>query len=375
VLAEEARWDSREFLHKLRLAQGGRLTRAALVLLARPEAAAWLDEQRPRLSWVLQDHEGQIVAHRHFELPLLLAIDALVACIRFIDVPLLPPGQLAPLNLPNYDDWVLREALHNCIAHQDYALGGRVRVTESPSALTFFNLGRFLPGSVERVLKGLQPEHRYRNACLTDAMVELDLIETINSGVPKMFRVQRERFFPLPDFTLEIDPPSVAVRVHGKVIDPNYVHALMHDRSITLEQAIQLDRVQKGQRVDAGSAKSLRARGLVEGRLSRLTVSATVAALTGHEVEYVDQSGLDDEHFKALVLKLLATGLQPRAKIDALLLRKLPGSMSTDSERKDYVRRLLQEMREAGLIVNVGKATRGARWARAPEAGSTGRQS
>ena len=241
-----------------------------------------------------------------------------------------------------------------------------MRVTESPSALTFFNLGRFLPGSVERVLKGLQPEHRYRNACLTDAMVELDLIETINSGVPKMFRVQRERFFPLPDFTLESEPPSVAVRVHGKVIDPNYVRALMHDRSITLEQAIQLDRVQKGQRLNAGSAKSLRARGLVEGRLSRLTVSATVAALTGYEVEYVDQSGLDDEHFKALVLKLLATGPQPRAKIDALLLRKLPGSMSTDGERKDYVRRLLQEMREAGLIVNVGKATRGARWARPP---------
>jgi ATP-dependent DNA helicase RecG len=133
--------------------------------------------------------------------------------------------------------------------------------------------------------------------------------------------------------------------------------------------------VQKGQRIDAESAKGLRARGLVEGRLSRLTVSATVAALTGHEVEYVDQRGLDDEHFKALVLKLLATGPQPRTKIDALLLRKLPGSLPTDGERKDYVRRLLQEMREAGHIVNVGKATRGARWARAALPGSTGRQS
>ena len=363
VLAELARWDEREFMRHLRLAQGDRITRAGLVLQGRPESAPLLEGPRPRLSWVLQDHEDQIVAHKHFELPLLLAIDALVSCVRIVDVPLLPPGQLAPLNLPNYDGWVLREALHNCIAHQDYGLGGRVRVTETPSTLSFFNLGAFLPGSVERVLRGQQPEQRYRNACLADAMVELDLIETINSGVPKMFRVQRERFFPLPDYTLEPDPPSVSVKVYGKLIDKNYVHALMLDSSITIEQAIHLDRVQKGLKIDADAAKALRARGLVEGRLTRLTVSAGVAALTGQEVEYVNQRGLDDEHFKALVLKLLDTGPQPRAKIDALLLRKLPGKLATDADRKDYVRRLLQEMREAALIVNVGRATRGARWA------------
>ncbi|MFO1218842.1 MAG: putative DNA binding domain-containing protein [Burkholderiaceae bacterium] len=364
VLAEEALWDDREFVHRLRLAQDGSLTRAALLLLGRPEAAMLLAGPRPRLTWLLVDHAGQEAAQpRHFGLPLLLAIDALVDCIRIVDVPLLPPGQLAPLNLPNYDDWVLREALHNCIAHQDYTQGGRVRVCESPSTLTFFNLGAFLPGSVERVLMAQQPEHRYRNACLADAMVELDLIETINSGLPKMFRIQRQRFFPLPDFTLANDPPSVSVRIHGKVIDPNYVRALMSDRDITLEQAIQLDRVQKGLPIDAMQAKALRARGLVEGRLSRLTVSASVAALTGNEVEYVERRGLDEDHFKALVRKLLATGPQPRSKIDALLLPKLPGVLAIEAERRDYVRRLLQSMRESGLIVNVGKRTRGAQWA------------
>ena len=363
VLTELGRWTDREFVHQLRLARGGRLLRAALVLLGTPAAALLLGGPRPRLTWVLQDHTGQIMSHRHFELPLLTAIDALVACIRIIDVPLLPPGQLAPLHLPNYDDWVLREALHNCVAHQAYEFGGRVRLTESPSTLTFFNLGAFLPGTVARVLQAQQPEQRYRNACLADAMVELDLIETINSGVPKMFRVQRERFFPLPDFDLGHEPDSVSVCVHGKVIDSNYVRALMLDSSLTLEQAIQLDRVQKGLRIDAAAAQSLRARGLVEGRLSRLTVSAAVAAMTGSEVDYVDHSGLEGEHFKALVRKLLITGPQPRTKIDALLLRKLPGTLPSHAARKVYIQRLLQEMREAGQIVNVGKATRGARWA------------
>jgi ATP-dependent DNA helicase RecG len=366
VLAEERRWDDREFVRRLRLAQGDRLTRAAVVLLGSAESVPQLDGVQPRLTWVLEDHEGNVAAPRHFELPLLLAIDALVDCVRIHEVPLLPPGQLAPLLMPNYDNWVLREALHNCVAHQDYTLGGRVRMTESPAALTFFNLGLFLPGSVERVLLKRQPEHRYRNACLAHAMVELDLIETINSGVPKMFRVQRERFFPLPDFEFASDPPSVSVRIHGKVIDANYVKALMGDSGITLEQAIHLDRVQKGQPIDAAAAKALRARGLVEGRLSRLSVSAGVAVLTGAEVDYVNHRGLDDDYFRALVLKLLATGPQPRRKIDALLLSKLPGRLATAQERKEHVRRLLKEMRLAGTIVNVGKPTRGALWALPP---------
>jgi len=367
VLAHEAAWSDREFVRALRLARGDRLTRAAIVLLGKAEAVPVLDGAHPRLTWVLEDERGQPAAPRHFEPPLLMAIDALVGCIRIVEVSLLPPGQLAPLLLPNYDDWVLREALHNCVAHQDYSLGGRVRVSESAAALTFFNLGAFLPGSVERLLLERRHEHRYRNSCLTHAMVELDLVETINSGVPKMFRIQRERFFPLPDFEFADDPPSVSVRIHGKVIDAKYVRALMLDPGITLEQAMQLDRVQKGLSIDAAAAKALRARGLVEGRLSRLAVSAGVAAITGGEVDHVNRRGLDDDYFKALVLKLLALGPQPRRKIDGLLLPKLPGHLETDLQRQGYVRRLLREMRQAGAIVNVGKATRGALWALPPK--------
>jgi ATP-dependent DNA helicase RecG len=358
-----AHWDDQQFVHQLRLAVDGKLTRAALVLLGAPTAVAWLSGPTPRLTWVLSDHQGNPESHQHFELPLLLAIDGLVDRIRVYEVALLPPGQLAPLNLPNYDAWVLREALYNCVAHQDYAQGGRIRVTETPGTLTFFNLGTFLPGSIDRVLAGRQPEQRYRNACLANAMVELDLIETLNSGVPKMFRKQRERYFPMPDFELGSDPDSVSVRIHGKVLDLNYVRTLMQRSNLSLEVAILLDRVQKGIAIDAAAAKELRAQGLVEGRLSRLTVSSLVAGWSGAEVEYVRTSGLDDAHFHALICKLLMTGPQPRRKIDALLVDKLPDSLKGTVARRARVRQLLQTLRDRGDIVNVGKATRGAIWA------------
>lgn len=351
-----------DWLHGLRLAVDGKLTRAALVLLGKPEAATCLGGPTPRLTWVLTDHLGEIQTHRHFDLPLIMAMDQLVARLRIIEVNLLPPRQTAPLNLPNYDSWVIREALHNCIAHQDYAQGGRVRVTEAPDSLTFFNLGSFLPGSVERVLGSRQPEQRYRNACLANAMVELDLIETLNSGLPKMFRVQKERFFPLPDFEFGQAPDSVSVRIYGKTLDEKYVHALMSATDLSLEDAILLDRVQKGQPLETEQIKRLRAKKLVGGRGSKIFISAQMAVATGQEVSYVNHKGLDAKHYKGLVLDLLALGAQPRRKINDLLLSKLPASIDGDVRRKEYIKNLLQEMARDQQIENAGGATRAAKW-------------
>lgn len=351
-----------DWLHGLRLAVNGKLTRAALILLGKPEAAAFLDGPTPRLSWLLTDHAGDIQTHQHFDLPLVIAIDQLVSKLRIIVVNLLPPRQTAPLNLPNYDDWVIREALHNCIAHQDYAQGGRVRVTEAPDSLTFFNLGSFLPGSVDRVLNHQQPEHRYRNACLANAMVELDLMETLNSGLPKMFRLQKERFFPLPDFEFGHSPDSVSVRIYGKTLDEKYVHALMSATNLPLEDAILLDRVQKGHPLAADQAKHLREKNLIGGRGTKISISAQVAVATGQEVNYVNNKGLDPKYYKARVLELLALGSQSRPKINELLLSQLPASIQGDSRRKEYIKNLLQEMAREQQIENVGGATRSAKW-------------
>jgi ATP-dependent DNA helicase RecG len=88
-----------------------------------------------------------------------------------------------------------------------------------------------------------------------------------------------------------------------------------------------------------------------------------VASATGREAEYVEVTGLDNQHFRALVLKLLALGPQPRAKINRLLLDKLPASIAGDQKRRDFIKALLQEMVRQGEIENIGGATRAARWA------------
>ncbi|MCD6485705.1 MAG: hypothetical protein J7K35_00030 [Syntrophobacterales bacterium] len=90
---------------------------------------------------------------------------------------------------------MIREVIRNCIAHQDYELGGRINVVENPAGLIFTNAGSFLPGSVEQVIGQDAPQEIYRNPFLAEAMVQLNMIDTQGGGIKKMFMLQMEHFF------------------------------------------------------------------------------------------------------------------------------------------------------------------------------------
>jgi ATP-dependent DNA helicase RecG len=81
-------------------------------------------------------------------------------------------------------------------------LKGRINVVEYPEQLIFSNVGDFIPGSVENVIAKNSPPELYRNPFLSNAMVHLNMIDTIGGGIRKMFEKQKQRFFPLPDYDL-----------------------------------------------------------------------------------------------------------------------------------------------------------------------------
>lgn len=86
-----------------------------------------------------------------------------------------------------------------------------------------------------------------------------------------------------------------------------------------------------------------------------------VAVATEQEVAYLNHKGLDSKHYKGLVLGLLALGPQPRAKINAMLLPKLPAAIALSSQ-KTFIKNLLQDMVREQLIENAGGATQAALW-------------
>jgi ATP-dependent DNA helicase RecG len=358
IRAEVASWDDVTLLNKALVTKQGRITRSALLLLGKDEAAHFLAPADIKISWVLRDANNNTVTSVPFGMPFLLATERVYARIRNVTLDHMPDGTLFPTPVPQYDPWVLREALHNCVAHQDYLLGGKINVVEHPDRLVLSNLGQFMPESVEWMLKHQSPPEHYRNQWLINGMIRLRMIEQAGSGIRRMFATQRQRLFPLPDYVFghtAQSQPRVELTLQGQVLDPKFTRVLMTRSDLTLAQVLLLDRVQKGQAITPEEVKTLRALGLIEGRAPKVFISAKVADVAGQKAKYIHNRGLDDSYYQQLVLDYLKKyGKATRADLDALVIAKLPDVLD-GPQRTNKVKNLIQGMRRAQLIELRGK--------------------
>ena len=373
IRTEAKGWDIPTLLNKARITKQGRITRSALLLLGHDEAAHFLAPADAKISWILRDAKNQVTTSQHFGVPFLLSSEALFKRVRNVPVEYMSDGTLFPTPVPQYDAWVIREALHNCVAHQDYRLGGKINVVEFPDRLIFANLGSFIPPSVEWMLDHQSPPEHYRNQWLIDGMVRLRMIDQIGSGIRRMFVTQRERFFPLPDYVIDPDSqamPRIEVSISGKILDAKYTQALMKRPDLDLRQVILLDSVQKHQRITPEEAKRLRAEKLIEGRSPHYYISAKVADWAGQKARYIRNRALDDEYYRRLIVEYLQKFKRARRQeLDDLLLPKLSEVLAPE-QKQHKVRNLIQSLRRDGVIRNSG--TRGEPvWVVADDSGFT----
>lgn len=354
-------WDILTLLNKAHLTKQGRITRSALLLLGKDESSHLLAPYQPKLTWALRDENNVTRDSLHFGPPWLLSTEKLAACVHNIMLEHMPDGSLFPTAIRRYDSWVMREALHNCIAHQDYGLKGKINVIEHPDRLVFSNLGQFLPPSVEWMLEHQSPPEHYRNQWLIDGMIRLRMIDQAGSGIRRMFETQRDRFFPLPDYLLDRTQeglPRVEVTVGGNVLDVNYTRLLMQRSDLSLKQVLLLDKVQKKRPISADEVKALRADKLIEGRAPNFFVSAKVAGWVGNKASYIHNRGQDNDYYQKLVIDYIKQyGQATRQEIDSLLLPKLPDVLNT-TQKAHRVRNLIQAMRRDGLIHPEGPRAR-----------------
>lgn len=195
-LAEEVdQWEDVTFLNKAKVLINGEITRTAILLLGKPESDHHLLPAVARISWILKDDDNIEVDYEHFGPPFLLNVNEVLLKIRNLKYRYLPNNTLFPTEVNQYDSYVIREALHNCIAHQDYELQSKVIVVEKPDELLFVNRGSFIPRSVELVIAQDAPQEFYRNKFMTDAMVNLNMIDTIGSGIKKDVLVTTKTLF------------------------------------------------------------------------------------------------------------------------------------------------------------------------------------
>lgn len=357
LVQEAKQWDIATFLNKAKLTINGQITRAAILLLGKAESSHFLNPASATITWILKDRDGLERDYQHFGCPLLLGVDEVFHKIRPLKYRYMKEGTLFPEEVEQYDPYIIREALNNAIAHQDYELGGKITLVEfEDGRLCFSNVGQFIPGSVESVIQTDAPESRYRNRFLTDAMVNLNMIDTIGSGIRKMFLIQKKRFFPLPEYDLKDN--RVQVTVIGRVVDMAYARKLAEYPNLTLEDILLLDRVQKRKPLTDDQAKYLKSLGLIEGRKPNFHISAQIANHSGERMQYIHNRALDDQYYKELILAYLEKfGTAKRVDINGLVLDKLPNVLD-ETQKYNKVKNLLQALKQKGLIESEGKSWR-----------------
>lgn len=343
-------WDDVTFLNKARITKKGKITNTAILLLGKPESEHLISPAIARIRWILKDSNGNERDYSIETCPFVLAVSRIFSKIRNLKYRYMNPAllELVPDELETYDPFTIREALNNAIAHQDYSYHGMINVIEHEARLIFSNVGGFIPDNIHNVLQNDAPEERYRNPFLVGAMVELKMVDTIGSGIRRMFNLQKQRFFPMPDY--DFSDNKVKLTIVSKVLDMDYAALLAKDHSLNLMEMELLSRIQMHRNLTDYEIAYLRKRKLVEGRKNALYVAKTVASNIGKKADYTKNKGLDDKYYKDLLSKFIKQHKKvSRKDVDELLLTKLPEAL-TEKQKITKIGHLLSALKKAGVI-------------------------
>ena len=350
---EVAAWPLKTFLDRAYLTRNGRITRAALLLVGKELSAHLLSPNIAQLVWKLV---GEEQANEIFYPPYVLATSALYSRIRNVQIRWVVQGTLQSTEVPKYKERMVLEALHNCIAHQDYSQNARVTVTEYVDRLVLENRGSFYDGKPEDYILGERSPSSYRNPQLVKAMRELNMIDTMGYGIHQMYADQRKRYLPLHDY--DLSDRSVRMTIYGHVVDEAYSSLLVKRPDLSLEDVCLLDRIQKHLVITAAAVAHLRREGLIEGRMPHPHISAIVAEATGRQAEYMRKKELPGSRYRAMLIDYIGrfNGLT-RRQINEYMIPEIRGELSNE-EKITKISNLMTYMRRLGEIVNTGSATK-----------------
>ena len=350
-------WTVEELLSNSGIMIDGKLTRAAIILLGKPVSVFKLRPAVVEVTWTLRDERQEVVDYEHFTAPFILTVDQILSKIRNLTMRELPGGTLFPETMKQYDDYTIREALHNAIAHQDYTLQQRINFVENPGYLYYANGGSFIPGTLQNVLTTKGPQRYFRNECLCRAMVNFNMIDTVSRGIKKMFNEQWKRHFPMPDYEIDALNKEVGVKIYGNTINEKYTELLKENNTLTLEDCILLDAVQKRHRISEKDVVALLNRGLLEGDTSEYNISLDIAKKTRQLPYYTHNRGLDKAKLQHMILQYLQNAGSVGAKRDAIFdyLRDVLPRNKTPEQQERMVGNILAEMKEAEIVIVKGR--------------------
>ncbi len=338
-----------QFLTKIKLMIGGKITHAGMLLLGNSDYD-YMFQSAPGIMWRLYGADNMDRDYAIFKIPFINVVDKVFAKVRNLTYRYMPNQMtLFPMETEQYDSWLMRELLNNCIAHTNYQLGGRIYVNEFEDRLKFTNPGDFIPQKIENVLEASYSPPFYRNQLLAESMAAFHMIDTATLGIRRAYNIQKAKYFPMPDYNVS-SGTQVEVTIYGKTLNDSYMHILYDHQDLDLQTVFLLDRIQKGLPVEKEDVDRLRSQKLVEGRMTSLYLSASAAKSIDESTSYIKNKGFDDKYYKDLIVEYLKQyGKAKKKDIRELLWDKLPDALS-DVQKENKIRNMLTALRKQGII-------------------------
>jgi len=263
------------------------------------------------------------------------------------------------MDVPTFDERVVREAVLNAVSHRDYQLGGPVFVRQYPYRLVVDSPGGFPPDiTLDNILDRQSP----RNRRIADILARCGLVERSGQGMNLMFELSVKQAKALPDFK-GTDRMHVRVSLDGMVQDP---------KLLTMMERIGLETLQSFSTGDFLVLNHIRREQVIPDdfrdrvpRLLDLGVIERVARgkfilgrryydAVGKKGVYTRKKGLDRGTNKELLFKHVLENAKLGSKMEEFY-QVLPGLV------RSQIQVLLRELKAEGRIRVVGK-TSAARW-------------
>ena len=338
-----------QFLTKIKLMINGKITHAGMLLLGNSDYD-YMFQSAPSIMWRLYGADNMDRDYAIFKIPFINVVDKVFAKVRNLTYRYMPNQMtLFPIETEQYDSWLMRELLNNCIAHTNYQLGGRIYVNEFEDKLKFTNPGDFIPQKIENVLEASYSPPFYRNQLLAESMAAFHMIDTATLGIRRAYNIQKAKYFPMPDYNVS-SGMQVEVTIYGKTLNDNYMHILYDHPDLDLQTVFLLDRIQKGLPVEKEDVDRLRGQKLVEGRMTSLYLSASAAKSIDEGTTYIKNKGFDDKYYRDLIVEYLKKYKKAKKKdIRELLWDKLSDALN-DVQKENKIRNMLSALKKQGII-------------------------
>jgi len=228
---------------------------------------------------------------------------------------------LRDLELPDYPERVLREALVNALAHRHYTLPGDAVIRQTASHLDIENPGGFPEGITMDTVIQHAPVHRNRLLC--DILDRVRYMERSGLGVDRIFEDQLR--FGKPPPVYDADRTKVRLRLDASDFDEPFARFVLaaeeagrewrveellvasHLRRMGPADRATLARVIQRSEDEAQEIIAKLLEGVVErfgsGPGTRYVLSARVQAALGAEATFTRERGLTKEYQRGLVLQ------------------------------------------------------------------------